>query len=110
MISPTRRRKSSLPQIPNSNFPIPNKSQIPISKIEDGAKPRDLEDRTLLFAQSASWGAQAASLQSSAACRRHKSAAKAFDFECSKVFSASCRKEQAAVCAPQVSQEWIGNL
>src|SRR4029453_6756081 len=94
MISPTRRRKSSLPQVPNPKFQIPNKSQIPISKMEDGAKPRDLKDRTLLFAQSPSWGAQAASLQS-AACRRHENAAKTFDFECSKVFSASCRKEQA---------------
>src|SRR4029450_10922826 len=95
MISPTRRRRSSLPQVQNSKF------QIPIPKMEDGAKPRDLKDRTLLFAKSASWGAQAASLQSSAACRRHESAAKTFDFECSKVFSASCRKEQAgSLCSP----------
>jgi four helix bundle protein len=31
---------------------IPNKSQIPITKMENGEKQRDLEDRTFLFAES----------------------------------------------------------
>src|SRR5439155_13362361 len=37
-------------QIPSSRSQI--KDQIPSSKMEDGAKPRDLEDRTFEFARS----------------------------------------------------------
>src|SRR5205807_4042328 len=37
-------------QIPSSRSQT--KDQIPSSKMEDGSKPRDLEDRTFLFAQS----------------------------------------------------------
>ena len=44
------------------------------------------------------WGAQASSLQSSAACRRH-SVRRALN--CTKEFSASCRKRQAgSLCSP----------
>jgi hypothetical protein len=37
--------------------------------MDDGAKRRDLEDRTFAFAESVRWGAQAASLFFSAASR-----------------------------------------
>ena len=39
-------------EAPNLKLQIPNKPQIPISKMEDRSKPRDLEDRTFLFAES----------------------------------------------------------
>jgi four helix bundle protein len=39
-------------QIPNPKSKIPGKSQIPSIKMEGGAKPRDLEDRTFQFAES----------------------------------------------------------
>src|SRR5437762_263220 len=56
-----RRAPNLLPQAPNPKPPteapnlklqIPNKGLNPNSKMEDGAKPRDLEDRTFEFAQS----------------------------------------------------------
>jgi four helix bundle protein len=37
-------------EVPNPKFQITD--QIPISKMEDQSKPRDLEDRTFLFAES----------------------------------------------------------
>src|SRR6202043_2823497 len=37
---------------PNPKSQFPNKPQIPIPKMEDGSKPRDLEDRAFLFAES----------------------------------------------------------
>src|SRR5439155_20235402 len=50
-------------------------------------------------------GSQAASLLSSAACRRRSSGYKeTFGCKRSECFSASCRKEQAA-CAPQNSRQ-----
>src|SRR6266498_1502059 len=52
MIWPTRHKRPSLPQAPNPRLQTPNKELNPNSKMEDGAKPRDLEDRTFLFAQS----------------------------------------------------------
>jgi four helix bundle protein len=50
-----RRKKLLLLQVPNPKLQIPSKGikfQIPIPKMEDGAKPRDLEDRTFRFAES----------------------------------------------------------
>src|SRR6476660_3294111 len=48
-----QHRKRSRPQVPNLKWEIPNpRLQIPIPKMDDGAKPRDLEDRTFLFAES----------------------------------------------------------
>src|SRR6266496_540975 len=61
MISPTRHKRPLQPQIPNPKPPAeapnprlqtPNKVLNPNSKMEDGAKPRDLEDRTFLFVES----------------------------------------------------------
>src|SRR5713101_5434577 len=61
MIWQMRHRRPSRPPIPNPRPPteapnpktqIPNKGLNPNSKMEDGAKPRDLEDRTFLFAES----------------------------------------------------------
>src|SRR3954452_11671549 len=46
------RRKSSVRQIPNPRNQIPSNSQTPRPKVENGSKPRDLEDRTFLFAES----------------------------------------------------------
>jgi four helix bundle protein len=48
-----RRKKQSRPQIPNPKAQIPSNIQTQISKaaVDDGSKPRDLEDRTFLFAQ-----------------------------------------------------------
>jgi hypothetical protein len=70
--------------------------------MEEGAKPRDLEDRTFLFAQSVSWGAQAASLQSSAACRRHKRIAEKFlPPYVQGAFRQAAEKNRLAACAPQ---------
>src|SRR5438132_9650702 len=46
------RRKLSRPQIPKPKPRIPNNRQIPREKLEGGLKPRDLEDRTFLFAES----------------------------------------------------------
>src|SRR3954467_2552363 len=55
MIWPMPRRKPSRPrrQIPNPKFQIPSNIQIPILKsaVSDSPKPRDLEERTFLFAQ-----------------------------------------------------------
>src|ERR1051325_77801 len=47
----SRRRKQ--PQIPNPKIQIPSNIQIPILKspVSDSPKPRDLEERTFLFAQ-----------------------------------------------------------
>src|SRR3954451_13940573 len=49
------RRKPSRPrrQIPNPKIQIPSNIQIPILKsaVSDSPKPRDLEERTFLFAQ-----------------------------------------------------------
>jgi four helix bundle protein len=42
----------SEPQIPNPKSQLPNKQQNPKFKMEDGAKRRDLEDRTFRFADS----------------------------------------------------------
>jgi four helix bundle protein len=49
-----RRRKRSRPQAPKPKNQIPSNIQTQITKaaVEDGSKPRDLEDRTFLFAQS----------------------------------------------------------
>src|SRR4029077_11492666 len=47
-----RRRKRSRPQGPKPKTQNPSKRPNPNSKMEDGAKPRDLEDRTFEFAQS----------------------------------------------------------
>src|SRR3954470_23264489 len=57
MIWPMRRRRQSKrlpPQIPNPKIQIPSNIQIPILKsaVSDSPKPRDLEERTFLFAQS----------------------------------------------------------
>src|SRR6266513_859085 len=52
MIWRTQHRKRSRPQKPHHKLQIPNKSQIPIPKMVNGAKPRDLKDRTFLFAES----------------------------------------------------------
>ncbi len=41
-----------LAEAPNPKTQIPSKGLNPNSKMEDGAKPRDLEDRTFEFAQS----------------------------------------------------------
>src|SRR5213080_1582799 len=48
------RRQAPNPkqEIPNPKLQIPNKSQIPIAKMENREKPRNLEDRTFLFAES----------------------------------------------------------
>src|SRR3954465_5467018 len=55
MIWRMRRRKPSRPrrQIPKPKFQIPSNIQIPILKsaVSDSPKPRDLEERTFLFAQ-----------------------------------------------------------
>src|SRR3954468_6469743 len=55
MIWPMPRRKPSRPrrQIPNPKIQIPSNIQIPILKsaVSDSPKPRDLEERTFLFAQ-----------------------------------------------------------
>src|SRR6476646_7604386 len=49
-----RLKKRSLPQrpLPNPKPQIPSKQPNPNFKMEDGAKPRDLEDRTFRFAES----------------------------------------------------------
>jgi four helix bundle protein len=50
-----RRKKQWLPQRPQITNPkaqIPSKQPNPNFKMEDGAKPRDLEDRTFRFAES----------------------------------------------------------
>src|ERR1700730_15685164 len=52
MTWPMQHRRRSRPQKPNPKLQIPNKSQIPIPKMDNGEKPRDLEDRTFLFAES----------------------------------------------------------
>src|SRR3954468_20631766 len=56
MIWPMRPRKPSRPrrQIPNPKIQIPSNIQISILKkpVSDSPKPRDLEQRTFLFAQS----------------------------------------------------------
>src|SRR5947207_600344 len=50
---PSQRQAPDLPtQAPNPKTQIPSKGLNPNSKMEDGAKPRDLEDRTFEFAQS----------------------------------------------------------
>src|SRR4030095_12534122 len=49
---PRRRVQQLRPQIPNPKFQVPSKTQIPNFKMEDGAKRRDLEDRTFRFAES----------------------------------------------------------
>src|SRR3954469_22800070 len=55
MIWRMRQRKPSQPrrQIPNPKIQIPSNIQIPILKsaVSDSPKPRDLEERTFLFAQ-----------------------------------------------------------
>lgn len=40
------------PQAPSSKTQVPNKRLNPKTKMENGVKPRDLEDRTFLFAES----------------------------------------------------------
>src|ERR1700730_13649212 len=56
MIWPTQQRKQSRPrrQIANPKSQVPNNIQTQVSKknVDDPPKPRDLEQRTFLFAQS----------------------------------------------------------
>jgi four helix bundle protein len=49
-----RRKRRSQPQVPKPKTQIPSNIQTLITKaaVEEGSKPRDLEDRTFLFAQS----------------------------------------------------------
>ena len=47
-----QQKKPSPRQVPNPKTQIPSKRSNPKSKMEEGAKPRDLEDRTFLFAES----------------------------------------------------------
>jgi four helix bundle protein len=47
-----RRRRPSPRQAPNPKTQIPNKESNSNSQMEEGAKPRDLEDRTFRFAES----------------------------------------------------------
>ncbi len=60
---------------------------------------------SLLFRTQPIWGAQAASLLSLAACRRLPRVARIPCAECSKSFSAGCRKGQAGSCVlPRTDQ------
>src|SRR5476651_498899 len=54
MTSVMRRRRLWQPQAPKPKSQIPSNIQTQITKaaVDDGSKPRDLEDRTFLFAQS----------------------------------------------------------
>src|SRR5438552_2752873 len=52
MIWPMRHRRPLRRQIPNPKTQIPSKGSNPNSQMEEGAKPRDLEDRTFRFAES----------------------------------------------------------
>src|SRR6516165_12548200 len=47
-----RRFAPPEPQIPNPKSQVPSKQPNPNFQMEDGAKPRDLEDRTFRFAES----------------------------------------------------------
>src|SRR6266699_657016 len=53
MIWRMQLRKLLKRQAPNPKTQVPNKRLNPKSKMENGGKPRDLEDRTFLFAESA---------------------------------------------------------
>src|SRR5215813_4194789 len=46
-----RRSPQPRPQIPNPKSQVPSKQPNPKFQMEDGAKPRDLEDRTFRFAE-----------------------------------------------------------
>ena len=51
-LPPEAPNPKPLSEAPNPKTQIPSKGLNPNSKMEDGAKPRDLEDRTFLFAES----------------------------------------------------------
>ena len=87
-----------------------------LAKIEPGHR-ENLARLRALYKQKAAgvfdlWGAQAASLLSSAACRRLPRLARIPCYECSKSFSAGCQKGQAgSLCSPdRHSRVWANSF
>jgi hypothetical protein len=101
-----------VPQAPNPRLQIPSKELIPNLKMEHGANPRDLEDCTIQFAECVWTFVKRLSTRYGErrllACGRRQLAddtravANNAGFKRPKSFSASCRKDRLAACAPQI--------